>query len=48
LLNWCLLERKLLDAGFLAKQQMKTGLNRGERYLRRTVTDILAIARELR
>jgi hypothetical protein len=48
LLNWCLLERKLLDAGFFAKQQMKTGRNRGERYLRRTVTDILAIARELR
>ena len=47
LLRWCLLERKLLDAGFFARQQIAKG-RRGGRYFRRSVADVLAIAKGLR
>ena len=47
LLRWCLLERKLLDAGFFARQQIATG-HGGGRYFRRSVADVLAIARDVR
>lgn len=45
LLDWCLLERKLLDASFFARQLLESGHGE-EQYLRRCVSDVLASVRQ--